>query len=175
MGMSRRREVGLGRSGFLAAAAAAGLLCWGILSEVRARSNPPRRLRCRRLRRRHRRRLGRCYPPPLAPIGGVLAGRRGRLGGLARLAAQKRPSATGAALDPGASGPGVGKAADEDFLGGALDVRTGWPFVFLDHFQPRRGPCEQRLGRPNPRLPPRDGIGPLASHQGRCNSMAEGT
>src|SRR5262249_21912599 len=33
--------------------------------------------------------------------------------------------------------PGVGPKPDVDFLGGALDPRTGWPFVFLDHFRPK--------------------------------------
>jgi hypothetical protein len=70
----------------------------------------------------------------------------------------------GGVLDPGASGPGVGRPADEDFLGGALDPRTGWPFVFLDHFQPRTDrvanlwlvqtrDCPQEMGtNPWPRL-----------------------
>jgi hypothetical protein len=39
-------------------------------------------------------------------------------------------------FDPGATGPGISRGP-EDFLDGALDPRTGWPFVFLDHFAPR--------------------------------------
>jgi hypothetical protein len=39
-------------------------------------------------------------------------------------------------LDPGATGPGISQN-EENFLDGALDPRTGWPFVFLDHFAPR--------------------------------------
>ncbi len=43
----------------------------------------------------------------------------------------------GAIFDPGASGPGISQSGDQNFLDGALDARTGWPFVFLDHFRPR--------------------------------------
>ena len=43
----------------------------------------------------------------------------------------------GASSTPGAAGPGISQSGDENFLDGALDPRTGWPFVFLDHFQPR--------------------------------------
>jgi hypothetical protein len=42
----------------------------------------------------------------------------------------------GSALDPGATGPGISQG-EENFLDGALDPRTGWPFVLLDHFTPR--------------------------------------
>jgi hypothetical protein len=42
----------------------------------------------------------------------------------------------GSIFDPGASGPGISQG-EENFLDGALDPRTGWPFVFLDHFAPR--------------------------------------
>jgi hypothetical protein len=42
----------------------------------------------------------------------------------------------GGIFDPGASGPGISQG-EENFLDGALDPRTGWPFVFLDHFAPR--------------------------------------
>jgi hypothetical protein len=42
----------------------------------------------------------------------------------------------GSIFDPGASGPGISQG-EENFLDGALDPRTGWPFVFLDHFVPR--------------------------------------
>jgi hypothetical protein len=43
----------------------------------------------------------------------------------------------GSIFDPGASGPGISQSGEENFLDGALDPRTGWPFVFLDHFRPR--------------------------------------
>lgn len=43
----------------------------------------------------------------------------------------------GSIFDPGATGPGISQRGDENFLDGALDPRTGWPFVFLDHFRPR--------------------------------------
>jgi hypothetical protein len=39
-------------------------------------------------------------------------------------------------FDPGAAGPGITQV-EENFLDGALDPRTGWPFVFLDQFAPR--------------------------------------
>jgi hypothetical protein len=43
----------------------------------------------------------------------------------------------GSVFDPGATGPGISQGGGENFLDGALDPRTGWPFVFLDHFRPR--------------------------------------
>ena len=43
----------------------------------------------------------------------------------------------GSLIDPGASGPGIGSTSREVFLGGALDTRSGWPFVFLNFFAPR--------------------------------------
>ncbi len=43
----------------------------------------------------------------------------------------------GSIFDPGAAGPGISQSKGENFLDGALDSRTGWPFVFLDHFHPR--------------------------------------
>jgi hypothetical protein len=43
----------------------------------------------------------------------------------------------GGLFDPGAAGPGISQGGDQNFLDGALDTRTGWPFVFLDHFRPR--------------------------------------
>ena len=43
----------------------------------------------------------------------------------------------GSLFDPGAAGPGISQSANENFLDGALDPRTGWPFVWLDHFRPR--------------------------------------
>jgi hypothetical protein len=48
---------------------------------------------------------------------------------------QGRP-APGSIFDPGASGPGISQK-ENNFLDGALEPRTGWPFVFLDHFKPR--------------------------------------
>lgn len=48
---------------------------------------------------------------------------------------QGRPT-PGSIFDPGAAGPGISQG-EENFLDGALDPRTGWPFVLLDHFQPR--------------------------------------
>ena len=64
----------------------------------------------------------------------------------------------GGVLDPGAAGPGVGPQRDEDFLGGALDTRTGWPFVFLDHFRPRLERTE-RLWYVSTRDCPQDRMG----------------
>ena len=43
----------------------------------------------------------------------------------------------GSIFDPGAAGPGISQSGEEPFLDGALDPRTGWPFVFLDHFRPK--------------------------------------
>ena len=40
-------------------------------------------------------------------------------------------------FDPGAAGPGITQGGDQNFLAGAMDPRTGWPFVLLDHFKPR--------------------------------------
>jgi hypothetical protein len=48
----------------------------------------------------------------------------------------------GSIFDPGATGPGISQG-EENFLDGALDPRTGWPFVFLDHFAPRADRVEQ--------------------------------
>ncbi|WP_435018142.1 hypothetical protein TA3x_000087 [Tundrisphaera sp. TA3] len=55
-------------------------------------------------------------------------------------ASRPRP---GSRFDPGAGGPGISQFGDENFLAGALDVRTGWPFVLLDHYRPR----PERLGQ----------------------------
>ncbi len=63
-------------------------------------------------------RASRGIPPPGQP------GRSGR----------PRP---GSIFDPGAAGPGISQSGTENFLDGALDPKTGWPFVFLDHFAPR--------------------------------------
>jgi hypothetical protein len=54
---------------------------------------------------------------------------------------QGRPR-PGSVFDPGASGPGISQG-EENFLDGALDPRTGWPLVFLDHFAPRADRVEQ--------------------------------
>ncbi len=48
----------------------------------------------------------------------------------------------GSIFDPGATGPGISQG-EENFLDGALDPRTGWPFVFLDHFKARPDRVEQ--------------------------------
>jgi hypothetical protein len=48
--------------------------------------------------------------------------------------ARPRP---GGVFDPGAAGPGISQSGDENFLDGALDRRTGWPFVLFDHVRPR--------------------------------------
>lgn len=42
----------------------------------------------------------------------------------------------GSIFDPGATGPGISQG-EQNFLDGALDPATGWPFVLLDHFAPR--------------------------------------
>jgi hypothetical protein len=96
-------------------------------------------------------------PPPAASAGaaGPLPGGRalGALGGVLPLplpapregARSGAPGAPprggrprpGGIFDPGAAGPGISQSGDQNFLDGALDTRTGWPFVFLDHFQPR--------------------------------------
>ncbi|HEY2159475.1 MAG TPA: hypothetical protein VGH33_27865 [Isosphaeraceae bacterium] len=85
-------------------------------------------------------------PPPGAGIlGGVVRilplpvrapqePRRGIAPGAPPRGARPRP---GSIFDPGASGPGISQSGDQNFLDGALDARTGWPFVFLDHFHPR--------------------------------------
>jgi len=43
----------------------------------------------------------------------------------------------GSMFDPGAAGPGISQSGNQNFLDGALDSRTGWPLVWLDHFRPR--------------------------------------
>ena len=43
----------------------------------------------------------------------------------------------GSIFDPGAAGPGISQSGEDNFLDGALDPKTGWPFVFRDHFKPR--------------------------------------
>jgi hypothetical protein len=45
--------------------------------------------------------------------------------------------APGGRFDPGASGPGIGGTSRDLFLGGALDTRSGWPFVLLHFFTPQ--------------------------------------
>ena len=49
----------------------------------------------------------------------------------------------GSRFDPGAGGPGISQNGDQNFLDGALDRSTGWPFVFLDHYRPR----PERMGQ----------------------------
>jgi hypothetical protein len=48
----------------------------------------------------------------------------------------------GSIFDPGATGPGITQGED-NFLDGALNPQSGWPFVLLDHFQPRRDRVER--------------------------------
>lgn len=87
--------------------------------------------------------------PAAAPAGGSpvlgrigdfvplpIPGGRSEIGNPGMPASRGRPM-PGSPFDPGASGPGLGYASSELFLDGALDPRTGWPFVFLDHFAPR--------------------------------------
>lgn len=68
--------------------------------------------------------------------------------GTLRRPLESRPREPGLArgasvFNPGASGPGINQSGDENFLDGALDPATGWPFVFLDHFAPRPERVEQ--------------------------------
>lgn len=85
--------------------------------------------------------------PPAPPAPGLVAVPPGPMGGF-RQGGGPGPAPPGAParggrprpgsiLDPGASGPGISRSGTETFLDGALDPRTGWPFVFLDHFAPR--------------------------------------
>lgn len=60
--------------------------------------------------------------------------------GLPQRSGRPRP---GSMFDPGAAGPGINQSGEAPFLGGALDPRSGWPFVFLDHFQPRMNRVEK--------------------------------
>ncbi len=85
-------------------------------------------------------------PPPGAAIFGGMervlplpfrasdSSKRGVSPGAPPRGARPRP---GGIFDPGAAGPGISQSGDQNFLDGALDARTGWPFVFLDHFRPR--------------------------------------
>jgi hypothetical protein len=75
--------------------------------------------------------LGRALPLPLPA--GSSDGRTGSPGA-PRSGGRPRP---GGIFDPGAAGPGISQSGNQNFLDGALDPRTGWPFVFLDHFRPR--------------------------------------
>ena len=52
-------------------------------------------------------------------------------------AAPRRAAPAGQPVRPRRGGPGISQSGDENFLDGALDPRTGWPFVLLDHFRPR--------------------------------------
>jgi hypothetical protein len=160
--MTHRFATGLLRRALLALATASALLCSGISGEVHAQQPaqepaPPLPLPSLPSADGELR-------APLSTLGGALLG--GRLGSASSPGSppsngRPRP---GGVLDPGAAGPGVGAARDEDFLGGALDPRTGWPLVFLDHFQPRQErvanvwvvqtrDCPQELGSdPWPRI-----------------------
>lgn len=71
-------------------------------------------------------------PLPLPPRGG--GGGRVTPPGLPPRNGRPRP---GSSFDPGAAGPGISRRGGQNFLDGALDPRSGWPFVLLDHFQPR--------------------------------------
>jgi hypothetical protein len=73
-------------------------------------------------------RMGAVLPLPLPVAGGDLAPP-----GFPPARGRPEP---GSIFDPGASGPGISQG-EENFLDGALDPRTGWPFVLLDHFAPR--------------------------------------
>jgi hypothetical protein len=73
-------------------------------------------------------RLGAALPLPLPAAGGGVAPP-----GFPPARGRPEP---GSIFDPGASGPGISQG-EENFLDGALDPRTGWPFVLLDHFAPR--------------------------------------
>jgi len=64
------------------------------------------------------------------------SGDGGNLGAPGAPPAGRRPR-PGGIFDPGAAGPGISQGGDQNFLDGALDRRTGWPFVLLDHFKPR--------------------------------------
>jgi hypothetical protein len=78
-------------------------------------------------------------PGPVGRLGGILPLPTPAVGvaetppGMAPAGRRPQP---GSLFDPGASGPGISQGA-ENFLDGALDPRTGWPFVLLDHFAPR--------------------------------------
>lgn len=73
-----------------------------------------------------RRGLGGLVPLPIPSGRSAPPGAPSRLG-------RPRP---GGMFDPGATGPGISQR-EQNFLDGALDPDTGWPFVFLDHFTPR--------------------------------------
>ncbi|GAC1469116.1 MAG: hypothetical protein NVSMB9_12550 [Isosphaeraceae bacterium] len=88
------------------------------------------------------------------PFGGPVSRRSYAPPGLPPRSGRPRP---GSIFDPGAAGPGISQKGDENFLDGAFDPRTGWPFVLLDHFQPRperveqfwivsTRPCPQEMG-----------------------------
>ncbi len=74
--------------------------------------------------------------PLLSPIGRLLSRRNADAAppGVPPAGGRPRP---GSSFDPGAAGPGIDRSGAENFLDGALDPKTGWPFVFLDHFRPR--------------------------------------
>ena len=60
--------------------------------------------------------------------------------GAPAIGARPRP---GSRFDPGAGGPGISQNGDQNFLDGALDASSGWPFVLLDHYRPR----PERMGQ----------------------------
>ncbi|HEU5117393.1 MAG TPA: hypothetical protein VFT74_12185, partial [Isosphaeraceae bacterium] len=74
--------------------------------------------------------------PLLSPIGRLLSASDADVAPPGAPPAGGRPR-PGSLFDPGAAGPGIDRSGAENFLDGALDPRTGWPFVFLDHFRPR--------------------------------------
>lgn len=127
-------------------------------------------------------------PPASAPITfeGWFSRLTGATGGGGRYAPPGLPPRSGrprpgSLFDPGAAGPGISQRGDENFLDGALDPRTGWPFVFLDHFKPKperverfwvvsTRDCPQEMGTdPWPRLKVRhfDDKGDLVDHDPR--------
>jgi hypothetical protein len=78
---------------------------------------------------------------PLAPLF-VPTRVKPRVAGPGTPAPLTRPR-PGSQFDPGAGGPGIDQSGGQNFLDGALDPRTGWPFVLLDHFRPR----PERMGQ----------------------------
>jgi hypothetical protein len=85
-------------------------------------------------------RLRGALPIPLPLLGRDVRGRAVASPGLPPRNGRPLP---GSRFDPGAAGPGIGSTSRELFLGGALDTRSGWPFVLLHHFAPRPERVEQ--------------------------------
>lgn len=71
-----------------------------------------------------------CPRPPSSSPGAESPGQPLRRGGLPRQRSFQL-------FNTGATGPGINFSDPVPLLNGALDPRTGWPFVFLDHFAPR--------------------------------------